>query len=308
MDAQSTVLECHPISIADKQIYEVYLRESSPRGCEYSFANLFLWGEQKITYFAGHAVIFSRFGTRFLYPYPVGVGDKRAVLDAIFEDAAARGIEWRFSGVLPREKEELETLCPDTFTFAFPEGSHDYVYDINDLADLAGRKDHGKRNHCKRFETLYPDHRIDPISSANLEDVRGMAQKWYEEREEGGDGEFDLEKIAIERALANYRELELDGLVLYVGDEIVAVTMGNRMTEDTVDVNFEKALSGFDGAYAYINRTFARYLREKYPDVRFLNREEDMGIEGLRRAKQSYYPHHRVEKYRAIPKETAYEI
>ena len=303
--SQSALLDFRPILIEDKEQYEAYLRASGARGCEYSFANLFMWGDQRITYFAGHAVLFSRFGSRFLYPYPIGNGNKRAVLAAIFEDAATRGIDWRFSGVLSHEKDELETLYPQVFDFDFHENSHDYVYEINDLADLAGRKYHSKRNHCKRFETLYPDHHIEPISVENLDAVRGMVDKWYAERETG---DFDMEKTAIERAFTNYRGLGLDGLVLFVRDEVVAITMGNRMTDDTVDVNFEKALSGIDGAYAFINRAFARYLREKYPSVRFLNREEDMGIEGLRRAKQSYYPHHRVEKYRAFPKESGHEI
>jgi hypothetical protein len=89
----------------------------------------------------------------------------------------------------------------------------------------------------------------------------------------------------------------MEGLVLVEDGKPLAVTMGSRLCDCTFDVHFEKALSSVDGAYAAINRGFARYLREKYPEVEFLNREDDLGIEGLRKAKLSYNPHHMVEKY-----------
>jgi hypothetical protein len=83
---------------------------------------------------------------------------------------------------------------------------------------------------------------------------------------------------------------------MYVDNQAVAMTMGSFLSGDTVDVHFEKADRDYPGAYAVINRAFARRIREEYPDVKFLNREEDMGLEGLRKAKLSYYPHHMVEK------------
>jgi DNA-binding transcriptional regulator YhcF (GntR family) len=92
------------------------------------------------------------------------------------------------------------------------------------------------------------------------------------------------------------RKLELEGLVLYVGGQAVAMTMGSRLDAETFDIHFEKADTDYPGAYALINRSFARHIREHHPEVKFLNREDDMGIEGLRKAKLSYHPHHMVEK------------
>ena len=105
-----------------------------------------------------------------------------------------------------------------------------------------------------------------------------------------------MELVALNRAFAHWKELGREGLVLYVGDQPAAMTMGSRLSGDTLDVHFEKADPDFPGAYAVINRAFARHIREKYPDVKFLNREDDMGLEGLRKAKLSYHPHHMVEK------------
>ena len=90
-----------------------------------------------------------------------------------------------------------------------------------------------------------------------------------------------------------------DGIVLTCGERIIAFTMASRMSRDTLDVHFEKAVTDINGVYAAVNYEFARYARVKYPDIKFLDREEDMGIEGLRKAKESYYPHHLVVKYSA---------
>ena len=131
----------------------------------------------------------------------------------------------------------------------------------------------------------------------NSADLQEMVDTWYQRRSaEGVPDDFHLEKQALKRAFANMDTLGLEGLVLMEDGKIIAMTMGSRLGADTVDVHFEKADTDYPGAYAVINRAFARPLREKYPEVKFLNREDDMGLEGLRKAKLSYYPHHMVEK------------
>ena len=131
---------------------------------------------------------------------------------------------------------------------------------------------------------------------------------WYKKRSaEDPQSDFLMEQAAISKALHCFCQLELDGIALKVDGRIVAMTLASRMSPDTFDVHFEKAETEVDGAYAAVNCEFARYLREKYPDVKFLNREDDMGIEGLRKAKESYYPHHMVEKCWACLLEEGYE-
>ena len=105
-----------------------------------------------------------------------------------------------------------------------------------------------------------------------------------------------MERSALKKALDHYEELDMEGLLLLDGDTVLAFTMASFLSEDTVDVHFEKANTDAEGAYTAINCLFARYLRSKYPHIRFLNREDDMGLEGLRKAKLSYLPHHMVEK------------
>jgi hypothetical protein len=132
--------------------------------------------------------------------------------------------------------------------------------------------------------------------------------EWYARREaENPNGDFHMEKAAIERAFKHFDELEMEGLTLLCGDQVVAFTFGSRLSRNTFDVQFEKARHDVNGAYTAINYYFARYIREKYPEILFLDREEDMGIEGLRRAKRSYRPHHMVEKCWACLLEDGYD-
>ena len=108
------------------------------------------------------------------------------------------------------------------------------------------------------------------------------------------------ERQALSRAFAHYGKLGLFGLLLRAEDHVVAFTMGSRINAETVDVHFEKAYGEIQGAYPLINREFARWIRENFPEVQWLNREDDMGLEGLRRSKNSYYPDRMVEKFLAI--------
>ena len=294
------MIEFRPITLKDKPLYESYLFDGTERGCEYAFANLYMWGERQIAVLHNHMLVLSSYNNQMAYLYPVGNGDKKEVLDAIIEDARERGIVLQMMGMCGEKRQGLEEFYPGEFVFFGCQSYDDYVYDINDLADLKGRKYHKKKNHYNRFKKNYPDYRVEPISKENIEAVKEMITAWYDSKlSENPGSDFDMEKIAVSRAISGFAELGMEGLVLWVEDKIAAVTMGSRMSHNMFDVHFEKARSDIDGAYTAINCEFANYIREKYPEIEFLNREEDLGIEGLRKAKESYYPHHMVAKCQA---------
>lgn len=303
-----TRIEFRPVTIADRGAYECALKDSGERGCEFSFANVYLWGRQNIAFVKDHVLLFSQFDRRTVYPYPLGQGDKKPVLDTIIADAASRGIPCRISGLSEMDMETISKLYPNRFCFHCDRGSFDYVYDINDLADLKGRKYQKKRNHINRFLANYPDYRVEPISDENIGRVKQMLAKWYNEKiESDPEGDYHMEHAALQRALRDHSELGMETMVLMYRDEVFAVTMASRLNENSFDVHFEKARSDIDGAYTAINRELARYIRDKYPEVTFLNREEDLGIEGLRKAKESYLPHHMVKKCWAHLMENGYD-
>lgn len=292
-------------TIDDKPMYEVRHMSSPERGCEYSFANLYLWGRQAFAEIDGCIVFFSQFNKKSVYPFPIGDGDKKAAIDAVIADARDRGIACRITGMTARDREVLETLYPDSFRIHSDRDSHDYVYAIDDLADLPGKTYRKKRGHLKNFDESYPDMALVPLSENNLKDAETLLEKWYAAR--GDDEDFMMEKCAVKRAFRDADKLSLEVLLLYVNGTACALSVVSPMSNDTFDVHFEKALPDISGAYAAINRETARYIREKYPYVKFLNREEDMGIEGLRKAKKSYYPHHMVEKWWAHLAEDGYD-
>ena len=291
------MIDFRPIALSDKELYQNYLFNGPTRGCEFSFANVYMWGNISCSTIDNHMVFFAQYNDAKVYPFPQGQGDKKPIIDAIIRDAKERNRLCRINGVLPSEQALLEELYPGKFHFHYSRDSFDYVYNIDDLADLSGRKYHRKRNHLHRFYDAFPNYRVEPITPENIPAIRQMVEEWYSKRlNEMPDSDFRLEKRALEKAFLEYSEIGLDGLILFDADKVLAFTMGSRLSLDTFDIHFEKARSDANGAYAAINCEFAKYLRNKYPEIRFLDREEDMGLEGLRKAKESYNPHHLVEK------------
>ncbi len=292
------MIDFHKLKPSEKEAYEAVLFSCPPRGCEYSFANLSLWGRQQVAFLHGCVAFFSHFYGRSVYPYPIGSGDKKTVLEAILHDAKTRGIPCRITGMTDADREELEALFPDRFTFRTDRDGFDYVYAIDDLADLKGRKFQKKRNHVNKFRSQHPDFQVVPLTSCNMALAQHMINDWYRIRmKEDPEGNYFLENVALSRACQSYALLGMDGILLMDQGQVLAVTMGSRLGPDTFDIHFEKAREDVEGAYAAINCEFARYLRLKYPDIAFLDREEDMGLEGLRKAKLSYNPHHLTSKH-----------
>ena len=302
------MIQFERLTLERKADLDRYLLNCGQRGCEYSFVNLFLWGRQQAAEVGGYLVLFSHFNGHSVYPFPVGRGDVRPVLDAIIADSQQRGIPCRLTLLNQADMELLEAYYPGKFRFRCDRNDFDYVYNIDDLADLRGKKFQQKRNHLNRFEQNYPDWRVAHIDSETRKDAAEVVEKWFRaKREAEPEMDLGLEQVALRRAFENFDALGLEGLVLYAGGEPVAVTMGSRLSDDTFDVHFEKARDEIQGAYGAINRAFARHLREKYPELRYLNREDDLGLPGLRKAKQSYNPAFLVEKCWAYLAEEAYD-
>lgn len=297
------MIEFRKVHTKMRSDYIAVTSECAPHGCEYSFANLRLWGSQNIAFIDGCAAFFSHFYGKSVYPYPVGKGERKAVLDAVLRDAAERGIPCRITGMTTEDARELESYYPGVFVLRAARDMADYVYDINDLADLKGRKFQKKRNHVNQFRKAMPKAYLKELTPEDFPKLEAFLEDWFARKQEKDPTEdFLLERTALKRALRYYDALAMEGALLMDGDRILAMTMASPMNETTYDVHFEKADDTVEGAYAAINQEFAKLLREKHPNLQFLDREDDMGLEGLRKAKLSYNPHHLAEKYWAHPK------
>lgn len=290
------MIDFQKLDLSKAEQYKAYLTDCQERGCEYSLVNLFIWGRQKVAFLNGCLAFYSQYERRSVYPFPIGDGDLSAVLEAILHDARARGLVCRLVTMTATDCALLEELYPGKFRFHPDRTYCDYIYSIEKLAQLPGRKYQRKRNHVNRFYQDHPDCRTVEIDETMLPAVKAMAESWYEKKMAADpQGDYHMERVALHRALEHWAELELTGLVLMENGQIIAMTAGSFLNDTTFDIHFEKALD--EGAYAAINQAFAQFLHEKHPQLLWLNREDDMGIPGLRKAKLSYYPDRLAVKF-----------
>ena len=269
-----------------------------------SFANIYLLRNKystKISRYKDFIIRkYSGKGARCGYTFPLGKGDVAKALAEIEKDAQECGERLQFAFVTEEQKEVLENAMPARFCYSSDAGDSDYIYLRSELASLSGKAFHKKKNHFSKFVRTYPDYKYYEIGACNIYDAQKVADAWYYEHLHDEDSSQLAEYKAIKEALENFEELGLIGGIIYVNDSPCAMTIASKINENTVDVHFEKAVGEYalNGGYAAINKLFS----EKLDGVTWLNREEDIGIEGLRKAKLSYRPKIMLKKYSAVEK------
>ena len=269
-----------------------------------SFANIYLLRNKystKISRYKDFIIRkYSGKGARCGYTFPLGKGDVARALAEIEKDAKECGERLQFAFVTEEQKEVLENAMPARFCYSSDAGDSDYIYLRSELASLSGKAFHKKKNHFSKFVRTYPDYKYYEIGACNIYDAQKVADAWYYEHLQDEDASQLAEYKAIKEALDNFEELGLIGGIIYVNDSPCAMTIASKINENTVDVHFEKAVGEYalNGGYAAINKLFS----EKLDGVTWLNREEDIGIEGLRKAKLSYRPKIMLKKYSAVEK------
>ena len=291
---------------ADKAWVDELLALGNLRGCDYNFTNLFVWQKAyrfELARMGNFLLIRLRGRTGNSYMYPAGSGDIAAAIRALEADAAERGEPLRLVCLTPPQMAELEEFFPGRFTCTADRDGYDYLYDIDRLADLGGKKLHAKRNHIHRFDEQFPDWSFEPITPDNVPECLELERAWSARRRldepEAGEESLSEETVAVIEALYQMQPLALEGGLIRAGGKPLAFSLGSLTTPECFDVHFEKADGAIQGAYAVINREMARMVRDRHPQVRWLNREDDLGLEGLRKAKLSYYPDLLLEKHTA---------
>ena len=282
--------------LEDKEIITSYFHKSPSRSCERTFVNVYLWSRHyKVKYAVIEDALVFRSGANGLsFSYPAGDPEniKKAV-DYLTEYCKEKECPLVFYNVTPEMFAQLETWYPGRFTVEYDRDIADYVYETEKLATLAGKKLHGKRNHINKFKNLYPDWTYETLWDDNVEECFQMALKWRNQNGCEDDPEKNSEMCVTLNSLRLYKELELTGGVLKAGGKIVAFTIGEPLCDDTFVVHIEKAFADVEGAYPMINQQFVQH---ECADYTYVNREEDTGAEGLRKAKLSYRPAFLEEK------------
>lgn len=224
---------------------------------------------------------------------PIGDGDLGAVITVLEADAALSGEPLRLYGVDTAHKELLEELYPDKFAFAAPRSTMDYIYLCSELATLPGRRFQPKRNLINQFKAAYSYH-FEAIDATNIDHCKELNNSW---RKSKGIDSSDPEQLALQRMFDHFDTLPIRGWILYADTKPSAFTIGSAVGCDTFCIHIEKADTSIKGAAAMINTLTAQALQSNY---KFINREEDMGIPGLRKAKLSYHPVQLLSKYSAL--------
>lgn len=294
------MLDFKEISLDQKSMANDYLSKSGYMGCEYNFVNLFIWRNRRKTFLAekeGFLFIKSEFRNYFYYLLPAGEGDFEKALNNLIEYSKGTGDSIKISGITDRTKAMVEGIFPHKFVFTQKRDWADYVYNAQDLITLKGSKYHSKRNHINKFEKTNGKDCYEDITQDNISECMDTYLRWYKEQE----GEnLEDEYSAVTEALGNFNELGLRGGLLRVKGDVCAFTAASKINDEVIDIHIEKGLSKCPGSYAVINRDFAK---NKCMDIKYINREEDMGIAGLRKAKLSYKPAIILTKYIATLKD-----
>ena len=290
------MLQFTPITINDREHMSRLLQAGHRGSLEYNFTSNFIWRNiyhlEKAEY-QGFLVVRSVAGGKASYIFPSGEGDVGPVIEALLKESEQRGEQLVFNTVLAADQEMLERLYPGKFCFEAQRDSFDYVYSAESLRTLTGKKLSAKRNHINRFIENNPDWTYETITPANFDEVKAMSKEWCRIAGCVEDESLFEESCAVEQAFKHYEELGLRGGLVRAGGRVVAFAIGEPLNEETYVVHIEKAFYDIQGAYQIINREFARANTEGYL---YVNREDDTGDEGLRKAKLSYVPAFLVEK------------
>lgn len=276
--------------LEDQALIRSYFDKAPSRSCERTFVDVYLWSRHyKVTFAViEDALVFRDGGKIPAFSYPAGEPQnvKRAI-EFLRRYMEERKEPFKLYNVTEKHFEQLNEWYPDEFEIAYVRDIADYIYETEKLATLAGKKLHGKRNHINKFKKTYPDWSYEPLCDENMEECFQMALKWRNANGCEEDPEKNAEMCVTLNALRLYREMNQVGGVLRVNGEVAAFTIGERMCEDTFVVHIEKAFAEIDGAYPMINQQFVQHECMAY---KYINREDDAGSEGLRKAKLSYRP------------------
>ncbi len=287
--------EPKPLELGDRELVAERLRSHPPQVSELTFCNLYVWRYYRPvrrTRADGALLFFESYGgERHVLGPPVGEVD----LPALLRELRTLGVT-SFHRI-PRET--ADALAGAGLRVEPDRDNFDYVYRRRDLVELAGRKYHRQQNLVNRCLSSYECEYVE-LGPENAGEVAEMIERWFGERELEGSPGLAEEYWALRETLRNCEDFALRGGAVRIDGRIEAFSIGEPLNDETAVVHFEKAMTRFTGLYQVINKWFCERGLEGFE---FVNREQDLGIPGLRKAKESYHPHHMVEKFIARPHE-----
>lgn len=291
------MLPFKPISLEHRDVFNKFAWEIKSSTTELCFVACYIWSHKYKHHIAvadGSLFIRLMLGSQVIYFMPMG-GELRHAVTLLKADAATWEQPLCLRGLTRETADAVEALFPGEFTVTESRDSADYLYNYEDLARLEGKKYHSKRNFTNRFERDFAGRwQYERVTEKNKADVWAFQDLWCRKNDCSENAMLMDEANAIALLLHGLDRLGAVGGALRLDGEIVAFTLGSQISDGILDVHVEKADYETPGAYQMIHRQF---LLNEWTDIRYVNREEDMGVEGLRKAKLSYHPCDIVLKY-----------
>jgi hypothetical protein len=288
------------LEFEDKEIFDRHLREDPPLVSELTFTNLFIWRSKHRPIWQvreGCLLIIVRPEGQVPFGFfPVGKGDRAGALKFLCGDLKRQFGEARVCRV--DEERARRYADPGLYVLEEDRDNSDYVYLTQDLIRLSGNRYHRKKNHLNQFLRNHEFEYL-PLNPELVECFLDMQEAWCRMRECVEHPGLLSEDFAVYEALTRFGELDFRGGAIVMGGKVEAFSIGEALNEDTAVIHLEKANPDIPGLYAAINQLFCRHA---WAHMKYVNREQDLGVEGLRKAKESYYPHHMVRKFTLVPK------
>lgn len=286
------------VELKDRDIIQSYLENQNYRASDLCFTNIFSWGHKFNTEYAvANDWLFIRFrdnNNRNSYLKPIGQGNIKEAIDIIIEDHKQFDTIFQIRGLTNDMIEEIERVMPDVFEYSLNRSVSDYIYTTDKLINLSGKKLQSKRNHINRFKRENDWKYISLHGEPEyVKECKSLLKLWTKVNGDADDPDEDFDVQATNFMLDNFDFLNLKGGIICVDGEIAAFTIGSQVTKDTFVVHIEKARTDIHGAYTIVNQQF---VENELSDYTYVNREEDMGMENLRKAKLSYHPDILLEK------------
>lgn len=290
-----------PLEFEDKEVFDEFLHQDPPFISELTFSNLYMWRHKHRPAWRIWEkcllIVFQPQGQSPFGLFPVGNGHKKEALDFLLCELCAATADARVCLV---DEKNLKTL-PDPERFRIePDGNNsDYVYLTQELIALSGKKYHRKKNHLNQFFRKNNNYEYRRLDEDLLDSLLEMQEEWCRMRECVEHPSLSAEDFTIREALSRFGELDYTGCAILIDGLVEAFSLGEPLNGDTVVIHFEKANPAIPGLYSAINNLFCR---NSWAHMKYVNREQDLGIEGLKRAKESYYPNHMINKFTLIPR------
>lgn len=294
------MITLNEITLDKKNILEKYMTACPNISSEFSFTNLFMWAKgygMQYAVIEDMLCIFLKHGNNPRNAvFPIGCTECRtpdkikSVINQLMDFYKENNEPFILRLYDETTLNILKNVFPNKFSITSDRDNFEYVYNIEELISLSGKKYHAKKNHINKFKTLYPNFEYCSLTSKDAPECLALFDRWQSDKQT----ENNENRVAVCRLFDNWDAFSIKGGGIRVDGKIIAFSIGEALTDNSVIIHLEHADTDYTGAFPMINQQF---LEHQWKDFSLVNREEDMGIEGLRKAKLSYKPAFMIEKY-----------